>query len=77
MEPKISYVKIIFLKISGVKTFMNAIYLSSAVSISISDPGKDPIAKYFSISISIRTVSGPGPELQVECSLCIRAGLCS
>lgn len=56
---------------------MNAISLSSTVSISISDPRKDPIAKYFSISTSIRTVSGPGPGLQVECSLCIQADLCS
>ena len=54
---------------------MNAISLSIAVSISISDDGKNPTVKYLSISTSIRAVSGLASGIQVECSLCIQAGL--
>lgn len=54
---------------------MNAISLSSAVSISISDDGKNPTVKCLSISLVIRAVSGLASGIQVECSLWTQAGL--
>lgn len=50
---------------------MNAIFLNSVVSASISDARKYPKAKYLSTPTNRETVSGPGS------GLCIHAGLCS
>ena len=63
--------KIIFLKISSVRIFMNAIFLNSVISAFISDARKDPKAKYLSTPTNRETVSGPGS------GLCTHAGLCS